>query len=137
MHVNDLKELEPVMRQAENICVARHVSFDDLLKLFSPEIHGKIRGIAIAPGVTHVVAFECLDMWSSNHGKRQALAVGEKPAGAKTPSSTLAGILGKPHSRLGDVPSRFYYPVAYASVDELRAAAPADDRQLDASRNTQ
>lgn len=128
MNVEDLPALEPVMRQGRNVRSARHVSFPDFLRLFEEELHGKIRGAALRPGITHVVCFENLDMWSSQFGRRVALAVGERPAGAEVPTWKLSDVLA-PHFRLGDLPSQFQYPVAYASVDALRAEAPPEGRQ--------
>lgn len=122
---SDLPELPGTVQQAENVVRVRHVSFEDFLKLFDEEVHGKIRASALQPGITHVVCFENLDMWSSNHGHRSSLVVGVKPAGAEIPSWTLERVLSTPHFRLGDVPSRFQYPVAYAEVSSLRAEAGA------------
>lgn len=119
IHVKELLALPSLMEQAENVCIARHVSFEDYLRLFDEEVHGKIRGSALAEGVTHVVCFEVLDMWSSRAGQRQSLIVGS----AQTFS--LEKVLRTPYFRLGDVPSRFAYPVAYASVAELKQDLPA------------
>ena len=116
----DLPALEPVMMQADNACTARHVSFDDFLKLFDEEVHGKIRGAALGPGVTHVVCLENLDTWSSRYGHRVALTVGIKPEGKDVPTWTLEDVLGTKYFRLGDVPSRFQYPVCYAGVESLK-----------------
>lgn len=112
----ELEKLEPVMVQAKNACIARHISFDDMLSLFDEEVHGKIRGAALADGVTHVVCFENLDLWSSHGGDRTAMVVGTQQ------SYPLAKVLQTPYFRLGGVPSRFQYPVAYASIEPLRAA---------------
>lgn len=114
----DLPELAPLMEQASNAVRARHVSLEDFFRLFDQDVHGKIRGAALADGATHVVCFENLDMWSSQAGARTALVVGAKQ------TYTLEQILRKPFSRLGDVPSRFQYPVAYADIATLREQLP-------------
>lgn len=120
--VHDLPELPSLLPQAQNATRARHVSLEDFMRLFDETVHGKIRGAALAEGATHVVCFENIDMWSSQLGHRTALVVGTKQ------SWTLEGLLGTPYFRLGDVPSRFQYPVAYASVDELRKELPAQEQ---------
>jgi len=60
-------------------------------------------------------------MSSSNLGHRMSLAVGTEQ------TYTLEQVLGLPYVRLGDVPSRFLYPVAYASVEEVRKALPQQE----------
>lgn len=124
----DLTEHAPVMTQADNVVIARHVSFEDFLTLFDEDVHGKIRGAALTPGVTHVVCLENLDFWSSRIGQRTALIVGEKQKGAEIPTWTLKALLSTPYFRLGNVPSRFQYPVAYASVKELQAELPPEGK---------
>lgn len=132
--VQELPELAPVQEQAENVIRARHVSFEDYLRLFDESVHGKIRASALQPGITHVVCFEVLDLWSSNVGHRVSLVVGTKPEGAEIPSWTLDRVLGTPNFRLGDVPSRFQYPVAYADVQNLRKEAGVTPPELDVSK---
>lgn len=117
----DLPELGPVVKQADGVSRAHHVSLEDFLKLFDEEVHGKIRGAALADGATHVLCMENLDLWSSNLGHRTALIVGEKQ------TWTLQKALGTPYFRLGDVPSRFQYPVAYASVAAFRDVLPGQE----------
>lgn len=117
-----LPRLEPLMEQAENVCRAVHVKFEDYLKLFDKSVHEKIRESARRPGVTHVVCFECLDMWSSRLGKRDSMIVGTQQ------SFTIEKVLTTKFCRLGDLPSRFQYPVAYASVKDV--AAPAAVEQV-------
>jgi len=94
--VQDLPELPAVLEQAKGICVAKHVGFDDYLKLFDESLRGKICGSALGDGVTHVVCFENLDMWSSQLGHRTSMVVGTKQA------YTLEKLLGTPFARLGD-----------------------------------
>lgn len=132
----DLPALEPVMRQAQNVVSAKHVSLADFLEMFDPEVHGKIRGAALGPGITHVVCLENLDIWSSQLGHRTALVVGVRPEGAEVPSWTLGDVLSKPYFRLGDVPSRFQYPVAYASVESLREALPGQEQPGEVAKPT-
>lgn len=115
--VKDFEHLEPIRPQAQNVVVAAHLSFDDFLQLFAEDLHGKIRGFALKDGVTHVVCFENLDMWSSELGQRSAVIVGSKQ------THSIESILDTPYSRIGDVPSRFRYPVAYASVEALKSPA--------------
>lgn len=121
---SELTALEDAMPQAANAVTARHVTLEDFLKLFDESIHGHIRSAALKPGMTHVVCLENLDMWSSQFGHRSALAVGHRPEGAEIPTWTIGDVLKTPYFRLGDVPSRFQYPVAYASVVGLRDALP-------------
>lgn len=120
----DLPALDPLMEQAENAIKARHVSLDDYLKLFDPAVQGKIRGSALAEGVTHLVCFENIDMWSSMCGHRTSLAVGDKQ------TYTLEKVLKRAYARLGDVPSRFQYPVAYASVVPLQKELPKQESHV-------
>lgn len=127
----DLTEIWPLMEQVANATRARHVSLEDFLRLFNPDLHGKIRGAALAPGITHVVCLENLDMWSSRCGHRMALTVGVKPDGAETPTWTIEQVLKTPYFRMGDTPSRFAYPVAYAAVETLREHLPAQEREPD------
>ena len=127
LSAQDLEALPETRPLAQNVITARHVKLEDLLRLFDEEVHGKIRGAALQEGVTHVVCFENLDMWSSQLGARTALVVGSKQ------SFTLEKVLGTPYFRLGDVPSRFKYPVAYASVEALREALPAQGSAVQAA----
>lgn len=121
--VSDLPALEPVMEQVQSIAgPAKHVAFEDFLKLFDEGVHGKIRGSALGDGVTHVVCFQNIDMWSSQLGRRTSMIVGSKQ------TYTLEKILRDPSCHLGDVPSRFQYPVAYASVASLKVALPGQEK---------
>lgn len=124
----DLPALDPVVVQAQNVVTARHVAFDDFLKLFDDDIHGPIRGLAIKEGVTHLICMENLDFCSSQLGKRTAMAAGN-PTAQALGRQTLAELLGTAFLRLGDVPSRFQYPVAYTSTAELRKATNTEPRK--------
>jgi hypothetical protein len=106
----DLPELPAAMEQEENVCKARHVAFDDYLQLFDESVRDLIRESAKADGVTHVVCMECLQMDSGHFGRRSSMIVGSKQ------TYSLKDILGTKYARIGDVPSRFQYPVAYAAV---------------------
>lgn len=117
-----LPKLEPIVEQAENVCRAVHASFEDYLKLFDPSVHEAIRKSCGQAGVTHVVCFECLDMWSSMIGKRTSMIVGSKQ------SYTIDKVLKTRFFRLGDLPSRFQYPVCYAAVPEAQKSM-ADRRK--------
>jgi len=108
--VEVLPELAAVTKQAENVCAATHVRFDDYLKLFDESVRAKIRGAALGDGVTHVVCLENLNAWSSQFGHRVSMIVGAKQ------SCTLNRVLKTPYFRLGGKPSQFCYPVAYAAA---------------------
>lgn len=118
--------LPPAIPLAPNVVKAVHISLDDFLTLFDESVHGLIRGNVVnRKGITHVVAFENLDAWSSECGKLTAVAVGSPTGPAHNqPSWSLEDIVGKPYVRLGDVPSRFQYPVAYADVGVLLGRPP-------------
>ena len=92
---------------------AKQITLAELLSMFDESVHDAIRRSAALEGATHVVVLEVLQMDSSMFGHRQALAVGDAPR-----SWTLDYVLDTPYFRLGDVPSRFSYPVAYAPVKE-------------------
>jgi hypothetical protein len=61
---------------------------------------------------TAVVLFECLDLSSSNLGARTVLCVG--------PHCSAKGLADINGQHLGDVPSRFQWPVEWALVDWTR-----------------
>lgn len=80
---------------------------NDFLNLFDPSVHSAILASAARyPDKEALVCFENIDMSSSQIGQRAALVVG--------PSNTykLEDII-KPGARLGDIPSRFQYPVSF------------------------
>jgi len=85
----------------------RELNEAEFLALFDESVRADIRRKGTGDGVEAVVCFENLDMWSSNLGHRTAMIVG--------PGCTyqLAQIETLPNFRLGDVPSRFQYPVAF------------------------
>lgn len=79
----------------------------EFIDLFDPSVRDAVLALAARhPDCEAIVCFENLDLSSSNLGARTALVVG--------PSNTykLEDII-KPGARLGDVPSRFQYPVSY------------------------
>ena len=87
--------------------VLKKLTETEFLDLFDPSVHDAILASANRyKDCEAIVCFENLQMDSSCFGDRAALVVG--------PSNTytLAKIL-EPGARLGDVPSRFQYPVAY------------------------
>lgn len=118
--VHDITGLKPVMPQAKNVITAKHVSLDDYLSLFDKSVHEKILATLEFDGATHVVCFENLDMWSSQFGHRTSIVVGSKQG------QSLEKVLTTPYARIGEVPSRFQYPVAYASrvTKEVKKARP-------------
>ena len=83
----------------------KELSKAQFLELFDPSVRGAIERNAAKPGVDAVVCFEVLQMDSSKFGHRQALIVGP---GCTYKVSDIEGA----GFRLGDVPSRFAYPVA-------------------------
>lgn len=85
---------------------------NDFLDLFDESVHSAILASAARyPDREALVCFENLQMDSSLFGLRSALVVG--------PSNTynLEDIV-KSGARLGDVPSRFMYPVSYVDYRE-------------------
>lgn len=85
----------------------RQLKETEFLDLFDPSTHNAILAAAARyPDCEAIVCFENQQMDSSQFGNRAALVVGPSN------SRTLADCL-KEGARLGDVPSRFQYPVAY------------------------
>ena len=85
----------------------KELSIGDFLDLFDDSVRSKIVAAGSRyPDKQAIVCFENLDMWSSNLGHRSAVVVGPST------SWTLEKVV-EPGFRLGDVPSRFQYPVAY------------------------
>lgn len=78
--------------------------------LFAPETQDELERKWVGDtGLTGFVCYENLQMDSSQFGTRTALAFG---AGFSAPNPERAVEM---YPRLGDVPSRFQYPVAYCS----------------------
>jgi hypothetical protein len=75
--------------------------------------HKKLTKFAENPATNWLVTFTVLDMWSSQCGSSSHLPVGS-PWSTKTLADAAFG-------RLGDVPSRFMYPVTCYRCRELAA----------------
>ena len=98
----------------------RELSIGDFLALCDESVHSAIlQAAARYPDRTALVCFENIDLSSSQLGHRTACVVG--------PSNTFRSLehLTQPGVRLGDVPSRFQYPVAYVTQGELHPATKA------------
>lgn len=76
----------------------------ELIELFDPTVRVALQAKLADPQVEHIVVYECLQMDSSSFGARTALVVG--------PTWTYRTLAEAAAGRLGDVPSRFQYPVA-------------------------
>lgn len=85
----------------------KKISLPEFLTLFAPAVQDAIVKIYAREDVSGVVCYENLDLSSSQIGTRSALAYG--------PGCQVKTIEEAAKYRLGDVPSRFQYPVAYAS----------------------
>jgi hypothetical protein len=83
------------------------------LELFDPSVHDRLKAVAGRPDVEALVCCECLQLDSSFAGHRTAVALG--------PGCTYQVEEIEKGFRLGDVPSRFQYPVAlwrFKSVED-------------------
>lgn len=83
------------------------IPLDELLAKFDKAYHRPIRDLLDQEHVQGIVVFENLQMDSSQFGNRGAVIYGTTCT-YKTVEECAAG-------RLGDVPSRFAYPVAYVA----------------------
>lgn len=81
------------------------VTLQEFFDLFDEEVHDALRAQLKKPYVRGIVCFENLALDSSHCGERTALIYGDGCT-----YWTLPGVLC---GRLGDVPSRFQYPVKY------------------------
>ena len=88
----------------------KEVTLLDLLAMFDETTQEPIMRSVVKTRASHVVVMENQRMDSSEVGRRTALMVGP------TCTYTLADAQTMPGFRLGDVPSRFQYPVAFAAV---------------------
>jgi hypothetical protein len=86
----------------------KDITLDALIGMFDPAVHEKLRAMAGREGVSHLVVFENLQMDSSNPGARTAIAVG--------PGCTYHHVYQVKDQHLGDLPSRFQYPLAAAET---------------------
>lgn len=85
----------------------KELSLDKFLNLFDKSVHNKITMLSKLDGTEALVCFEVLQMDSSCFGDRTCLAVGD----GRTYKLNDLKII-----RLGDVPSRFAYPVALTLI---------------------
>lgn len=81
------------------------VSRPEFVALFDSKVHDALNRLIDKPQTRGIVCFENLDFCSSELGARSALAYGEAYT-YKDLATTLDG-------HLGDMPSRFQYPVKY------------------------
>lgn len=81
------------------------VTRPEFIALFHEEIHGQINTLLDRPDVAGIVCFENLDLGSPSLGSRAALIYG--------PGCTAKVLADLRERHLGDVPSRFQYPVFY------------------------
>lgn len=86
------------------------MSAKDLLDkgLYTPEVQQEILKRVKETGATHLVLFEVLDLGSPNLGHCAILMIG--------PGMTYKSIKEVIGKHLGDVPSRFMYPTAWAAI---------------------
>jgi len=84
------------------------ITLSELYKMFHKSVHSDLDAKIVKTRAEYVVVFENLQMDSSNFGHRSALMIG-----AQCENKTIDDIRER---RLGDVPSRFQYPVHYAKV---------------------
>lgn len=92
---------------------------DEFLCMFDRDVHTDILSKFNSSGVTAVVCFENLDMDSSQLGARTAVIVG--------PECTYKDVEACQGQHLGDVPSRFQWPVVYCRKESFNAFKKAAD----------
>jgi hypothetical protein len=93
------------------------VEGQSFLELFAPELRTAFKAaLERYPDALGMVCYENLDFNSSEFGARAALVVG--------PSNTLKEVPDG-HTPIGDVPSRFKYPVGFCSRPALLKALGA------------
>ena len=88
----------------------KSLTFDELLKDFSPEGRGEVLAAIERTGATAVVLFENIDFCSSQFGRQTALCVG--------PTCTFKAVDEVEGHHLNDLPSQRMYPQAFAHVPE-------------------
>ncbi len=86
----------------------KEIPLAELRELMDPSIHDGISRLAEMEGAEALVLYECLQMDSSCLGMRTVVVAGRAPI-----SQTLRKAVD---GRLGDVPSRFQYPVKFTRV---------------------
>lgn len=87
----------------------KEISFGELLGKMDPTVRERIKQSLVRHQSTIAVLFENLDLRSRFFGARSVLGVG----GADNTYKTLDEVRGQ---HLGQVPSVFQYPVAWAAV---------------------
>jgi len=83
----------------------KHINFEELLELFDEEVHDRLCEMLARDGVDALVIFENHALDSSHLGERTAMAVGY--------GCTYKSVVDVENEHLGEVPSRFQYPVSY------------------------
>jgi hypothetical protein len=106
--VNEAATVPTIQRMTKPV----GVTLEEFLGLFEPEVHDVLRGQLKKPNARGLVCFENLQTDSSQFGHRTAVAYG--------PGMTYDTLITLLVGRLGDVPSRFQYPVKYY----IKPAAP-------------
>jgi len=100
------------------------ISFDELLGMFDPDIHERLRTLINREGVAALVVFENRQLDSSAAGARSAVAVG--------PGCSHHSVAAVKKLWLNDLPSQRQYPVAYAvrpdQAEGLRALIQEEDK---------
>lgn len=81
------------------------ITKQQLFALADPEVNETLARLLFYGETTAIVVFEVLQMDSSQCGHRQFLSIG--------PTRTYKTIAEVAPHHLGDVPSRFAYPVSY------------------------
>jgi hypothetical protein len=93
----------------------KEISIHDLLEKMDPDVHGAImRSAGLYPDKEALVLMENLQMDSSHFGNRTVLVMGPS-------NSWPLSEVEKNGFRLGDVPSRFQYPVAYVDYRKTKS----------------
>lgn len=82
----------------------KRISRPEFMAMFDKSIHPALDALIDHPQTSAVVVFENLQMDSTRHGTRQALAVG--------PERTQKSIEACDGIPLGDLPSNFMYAIA-------------------------
>lgn len=87
----------------------KEIKLTELLEMFDESVHERL--IMLLAKNEALVVFENMDFWSSQAGNRTALAIG--------PNCTYTSLEQIKGRHLGDVPSRFQYPVAVCKKEGM------------------
>lgn len=88
-----------------NVTNPTSLTREEFIALFDPEVHPALKANLDRPDVAGIVCFENLDIGSPSLGHRAALIYG--------PGCTAKRLADLRDRHLGDVPSRFQWPVHY------------------------